>query len=124
MAVGFLFAYAPDHRLQPFYDFITVTFGFPLLVYLALLVQPSGYSAVICRFLGAISYAVYTLHAPLSGFIEGLYDTLFHTSLGRYSPVIGVVFVLIVGAACVVGARVFAYPVRRLLLRTTVRTLG
>ncbi len=123
-AVCLLFACSPDARLQPYYDFTAVTLGFPALVYLALLVQPAGASAVACRFLGAISYAVYTLHAPVGGLIEGLYEALIHTSLDTYAPSAGVGLFLILVPVCLLADRVYDYPVRRYLLGLKLRNTG
>jgi peptidoglycan/LPS O-acetylase OafA/YrhL len=52
--------------VQPYYDFVVVMLCFPLLMYAALLSQPDPLTARICTFFGAISYAVYALHEPLS----------------------------------------------------------
>lgn len=50
---------------RPYYEFTTVVFVFPAVVYSALWVEPIGFGAQLCKFLGAISYAIYAIHEPL-----------------------------------------------------------
>ena len=107
---------APRHDIQPYYDFAAVIFVFPALVYAALKFQPQGLSAQICKFLGAISYAVYTLHAPLAGFIEAFSLSAAHINLAHWAPWAGLVFVAVLIPICAVADRVYDWPVRRCLL--------
>ena len=115
-AVGLVLAAAPGGSIQPYYDFVAVTLVFPALVYLALLVQPAGASARLCRLLGAISYAVYTLHAPLSGLVEGGYAAATHRSIGQYAPYAGIAFAVLLVPVCSWTDRHYDFPLRRFLL--------
>ena len=123
-AAGLVLAAAPGRSIQPYYDFVAVTLVFPALVSLALLVQPAGFSARLCRFLGAISYAVYTLHAPLSGLIEGAYEAAAHHTIGQYAPYAGIGFVLLLVPVCALADRIYDSPLRRFLLSWRVPRLA
>ncbi len=115
-AVGMVLVADPSRSVQPYYDFVAVTFVFPALVSLALVFQPTGRSAQVFKVLGAISYAVYTLHAPLSGLLEGVFAHAAHHPAGDDAPYIGIVFVLLLVPACLLADRFYDLPLRRLLL--------
>lgn len=55
---------APEHLGRPFI-FLSVLAGFPLIVWFGARSKPSGVTADACRWLGAISYALYAVHYPM-----------------------------------------------------------
>jgi peptidoglycan/LPS O-acetylase OafA/YrhL len=55
---------APEHFGRPFI-FLSVAAGFPLVVWFGARSKPRGMIAAACRWLGAISYALYAVHYPL-----------------------------------------------------------
>ena len=96
---------------------------FPALVSLALVFQPDGASAGICKFLGAISYAVYMLHAPLTGVLEGIYQAATHHAAGQYAPYAGVCFALLLVPICVVADKYYDFPLRKILSSFRTRSM-
>ncbi len=103
----------PAARWQPFFDFFAVTIAFPAIVAAGIAFQPAGRTAGIFRFLGLISYAVYTLHAPLSGMLIGR----FGNTVRQTAPISGLAFLAALVIVCVLADRYFDTPVRKKLLR-------
>lgn len=112
IATALILTAAPPAAAQRYYDFFCVAGLFPLLVCAGMLVQPSGRSAHAFRFLGLISYAVYTLHAPLSGVV----DAVLKGGVERHAPCSGIVFLLTLGPLCAAADKYYDFPVRRFLL--------
>jgi peptidoglycan/LPS O-acetylase OafA/YrhL len=110
---------APSPAIQPYYDVVSVILVFPAIVFLGLLFQPSGISARAFRFLGLISYAVYTLHAPLAGALGG---AIGHRMM-KAAPASGVAFLILLIPLCWFADKLFDFPVRRWLLAHTPRRL-
>ncbi len=110
-------AAAPPAAIQPFYDFVAVTLLFPALVGFGMLVQPNAITARICRFLGLISYAVYTLHAPLSGALDGAFYAVTGAGLAGHAPLIGLTFMVVLVGLCAGVDKYVDFPLRRVLLR-------
>jgi peptidoglycan/LPS O-acetylase OafA/YrhL len=107
----------PSPAVQPYYDVVSVIITFPAIVFLGLLFQPSGISARVFRFLGLISYAVYTLHAPLAGALGGIFgDRILHAA-----PLSGVAFLIFLVPFCWLADKLFDFPLRRWLLTPTAR---
>ena len=104
---------SPAVSIQPYYDFFSVVCVFPCIIAIGMAVQPSGISTRIFRFLGLISYAVYTLHAPLSGLLNGLSSG----QAEKYAPLSGVTFLALLMPICMIADKAFDFPVRRRLLR-------
>ena len=116
-ATGAMLISNPPETVKPYFDFFSVTLIFPLLVGWGMLCQPVGFSAVICRFLGLISYAVYTLHAPLSGFLDGLVHRLSGSDMAHFAPLSGIAFLLLLIPTAAYADSFYDNPVRRWLLR-------
>jgi peptidoglycan/LPS O-acetylase OafA/YrhL len=93
VAMAALLMCSPPPSLQPYFDFVCVTAIFPLIVYAALFFQPAGHTRKICTFLGAISYPVYAIHAPLAALAEALLRKLAGLSVQDYAPYAGIMFV-------------------------------
>jgi peptidoglycan/LPS O-acetylase OafA/YrhL len=115
-AIGAILIAKPPAALQPFYDFAAVTVVLPPLVYAALWVQPAGAWARVCRFLGAISYAVYALHDPLADLIQDFMRICLPAPVASYAPWSGIVFLLVLIPVCWAIHTVYDAPVRRRLL--------
>jgi len=84
---------SPPPSLQSYFEFICVTSIFPGIVYAGLFLQPNGHTRRICKFLGAISYPAYAIHAPLGALVETLLRKLAGLSVQDYAPYSGIVFV-------------------------------
>jgi peptidoglycan/LPS O-acetylase OafA/YrhL len=116
LAIGAILIAKPPAAFQPFYDFAAVTVVLPALVYAALWVQPVGAWGRTCRFLGAISYAVYALHAPLGDLVQGIMQACLPAPMASYAPWSGIVFLLVLIPVCWASHTVYDAPVRRRLL--------
>jgi peptidoglycan/LPS O-acetylase OafA/YrhL len=114
--IGALLLAHPPPGLKPLYDFAAVTLAFPLLIYIALWFQPTRACARICGFLGAISYAVYTLHAPLGDLVQGLLRAATSAPIEAYAPWSGLIFFLLLIPLCRAIDTIYDKPVRRRLL--------
>ena len=114
-ATGAMLISNPSTAFKPYFDFVAVTMIFPLLVGWGMLCQPVGASAVVCRFLGLISYAVYTLHAPLSGFIDELFQRVTGKDLACLAPYSGMTFLLLLIPVAALTDVLYDAPVRRWL---------
>jgi peptidoglycan/LPS O-acetylase OafA/YrhL len=113
--IASLLMLSPSTGVQPYYDFVVVTLCFPLLIYAALLTRPDPLTARICTFFGAISYAVYALHEPLSRLVVGVLGS----GATRHAPWSGLLFVAFLVALCWLIDRTYDAPVRRWLLQLT-----
>lgn len=111
-----LFLTIPTPRmLQSAYDWLDVILVFPVLVYCSLCFVLSGFTDRVFKFLGIVSYAIYVLHAPLSGAISVLM-TWKGIPLTYGAPVSGLLFLAGLIPLCYVVDMVFDAPVRRYLL--------
>lgn len=108
---------SPPQAIIPYFDFIMVTLIFPVLMYYALLTQPSGWSAHIFKFLGEISYPIYVIHSPLFHFV---YDIANATGIPvkYYAPWTGVVFLAAIVPLCWMLGKYYDVPIRKFLLAT------
>ena len=69
-------------------------------------------------FLGKTSYAVYALHRPVLSIVNGIAQVL-HIHLAAFAPIAGVVFLVVLLAACWVIDFAYDQPTRRALARMT-----
>jgi len=115
--VSALLMSSPGPFVRPYFDFFAVVAIFPAIVYLALWVQPSGRPARICKFMGTTSYALYVLHYPLAGLIQGLFKTRAGVSVENYAPLIGFGLLVALLTFCWVIDTVYDGPVRQFLQR-------
>lgn len=116
-AVVAILTAAPSAAWQPWFDFLTVIVLFPLIVCLAMRIEPRGWLDKICRFLGLTSYAFYVLHMPLGGLTQAAWLKVFGTPVSNHAPWIGLVFLGLLLALCGLVDRFYDSPFRRLLQR-------
>ncbi len=116
--VGVALAARPAGAMRAIWDAACVLVAFPLLVYLATLVDPGPRLRRVATFLGVTSYAVYVLHSPLASILN---------SAGRYfaagagAPYLGVAILLVLLTGCWLVDLYFDVPIRRQLARLVPR---
>ncbi|MEQ1789306.1 MAG: acyltransferase [Rickettsiales bacterium] len=113
--ISAMLMYSPTESVAPYYDFIMVTLIFPILIYGAILVQPTGLTVRIFSFLGGVSYAIYALHSPLSHLIQDV-SRDGGVLVDNYAPWGGIVFLGILITLCWLLDKYYDAPVRRFLL--------
>lgn len=89
------------------YDLSMICLAFPLLLWLGASSHPTRPIAAICSWMGAVSYAVYALHAPILGAAGQLH-------IPRTLPW-GIALLAAIVFAADVATRFFDRPVRRRL---------
>ncbi len=114
---GALLALPMPDSLQPYYNFIAATLLFPALVYAGLLFQPRGALAPVCKFLGAISYAVYAIHAPLGDFVKEAALKAGSVDVKDYAPLAGYALMAALIMACWALDRFYDAPIRKALVK-------
>jgi peptidoglycan/LPS O-acetylase OafA/YrhL len=92
-------------------------FVLPWFVLLGARVEPKGLLQSICRGLGAASYAVYTVHKRLYLLSYAAVLQLLNIDLQRFSPFIGIAFMVGVVGFCLLLNRYFDEPVRKWMTR-------
>lgn len=102
-------------RTAPVSSLLTVTLGFPVLLWLAMAVRPGPRALPVCRVLGDTSYAVYALHEPL--IVLGLSVAVgrFGLPLTALAPLSGLAFLAALITLCGWIDRFYDMPVRRRL---------
>ena len=116
-----ILAYSPPLGLRPWYELFFCLIGFPLMILLASRVETTGALARALRWLGLISYAVYTLHEPVAQLIYEALKRFEIIDVWYFAPLSG--FVLIIGL-CLFAAladRLYDAPLRRALSRLYLR---
>lgn len=114
--IAALLAAAPPDRIHSYFDFIAVTIIFPAIIYLALWFEPVGISARICKFFGAISYAIYAVHQPLAVLVSGVLKQAGGISVADYAPWSALAFFGFLVPFCWLLDKLYDAPVRRGLL--------
>ena len=79
-------------RLMGMYDWLAVTFCFPVLILAGASCQPTGLWIALCRWFGAISYPLYVLHVPLFQFFEQVWNRLLRHRVQQDAPWSGFIF--------------------------------
>ncbi|MDB5774908.1 MAG: acyltransferase [Herbaspirillum sp.] len=104
---------SPPKAAVPYFDFFAVTIGFPLLVLIGMRYQPGAHLARACKLLGAVSYPIYIVHAPLTEFVRVALRKHAGYSVAAHAPWAGVALLifLIVLAWCL--NRYYDEPVRK-----------
>jgi peptidoglycan/LPS O-acetylase OafA/YrhL len=111
--IAFILTRAPENNIRPIFDLAVVALVFPYIVALALVAEPSYRAGQFFRFVGAISYAVYVLHAPLGAFAL---EILGQDVVMKAAPGVGLAFMVALVALCWSLDRFYDAPLRRLLL--------
>lgn len=106
----------PEASIRPYYEFAVVILFFPAIVYCALWFEPTGVGGRVCKFLGAISYAVYAIHLPLYWLISGITKRTLHVPPESWVPWAGLCFIGLLLAFCWALDRFYDRPLRSFLL--------
>jgi peptidoglycan/LPS O-acetylase OafA/YrhL len=105
----------PSDTFQTAFDLVVTLFVFPCLIFLGASSVPSGLPSRLFRWVGAVSYAVYVLQAPLYDLTSHAVAHLKGGGLSQLSWTWGVAFlVFVVGVATIVD-KYFDRPVREKL---------
>jgi peptidoglycan/LPS O-acetylase OafA/YrhL len=115
-AVALLLTSSPPSAIQPYFDFVTVVAVYPAIIYVALHFQPTGASARICKFFGAISYAVYAIHCPLGVLVQDLLRSVGGILVENYAPWAGFAFIAVLIPLCWMLDQIYDAPIRRWLI--------
>ena len=114
-------ASGPGTAVRPFFDFLAAAFIMPGIVFLALYVEPVGWGARLCAFMGARSYAVYALHMPLKMLLRKFLEEGLGVSLAAHRPELEYGFLGVVLGLCWAADRFYDLPLRRFLLEKVKR---
>ena len=109
---------SPSPVIRPYFVTALVLFVFPILIYISLWFQPSGFLALACKKLGIASYGIYALHVPLAGFISGFFVKILKLDVSQFAPWSGFIFLLLLFLICLLLDPFYDKPVRRFLLST------
>lgn len=111
---------SPSDSVRPAYDLVTVVILFPVIVFLALSVEPSRVLGRLYKLLGVISYGLYTLHAPIVSLVKVAMFKYSGSVLSVSQPLtpwVGLSFVALLGGVCWLADRYYDSPVRRFMFR-------
>lgn len=100
---------------RPFYEIFTVLIFFPMIVLMAVAIEPSGLLAKWSEFLGITSYAVYVTHSPLAELFEHIFKAS-GIAVSTYAPWSGFIFLAAIVLFCSILDRFYDWPCRRALL--------
>ena len=105
----------PSDDWAPWYELGVVMVGFPLLVVLATMVEPSAFTGRIFAYLGLISYGVYLIHQPLGHLSNVTVERFVHLPRTWWVLPYSAAFILFVGALAGLLDRYYDAPVRKWL---------
>jgi len=105
----------PQASVRPYYEFTVVTLFFPAIIYCALWFEPTGVGGRVCKFLGAVSYAVYAIHLPLYWLLSGITKRMLHVPEESLAPWAGLFFLSILLALCWALDKFYDRPLRSFL---------
>jgi peptidoglycan/LPS O-acetylase OafA/YrhL len=106
----------PSGHYQAAFDLIVTILIFPTLVWLAASSIATGPIAHLFTWLGAASYGVYVLQAPLFSLTLRIFTKISRDDAGGLSLYWGALFVLFVFAVAIVADRYLDRPVRAALM--------
>lgn len=109
----------PSQALQPFYELIAVLFVFPSVAYLAMSLAPSKRCSSSFKFLGLVSYGIYTLHLPIGALVRGVllkYAGISNAVTYSSAPWFGIGFVAVLALFSWLVDKIYDTPIRRLML--------
>ena len=120
--IGVLLTSNPSEHIRPYFDFLIVVVVFPAIVWLALYLQPAGFASSVFQFVGAISYAVYAIHAPLGVLIDSSVEALFGFTVQNWAPWSGLALIVFLVVLCALLDKFYDTPLRgRLLALLSIR---
>ena len=94
------------------HDLVALVLILPALLLLSASSEPSQRVAPLFRTLGAISYPLYVLHAPLHDFFDQLWVRVRHHPVREDAPLPGLLFLGCVILLALASERVYDLPVR------------
>ena len=103
--------FKPEGQLEWIYDLAVIAFYFPALVFVGAQSQTGPVWTRICATLGALSYPLYVLHAPMWDVLKASYDD----SLKAMAPWSGLSMIVGFAAIAWFMDAYFDYPLRRRL---------
>ncbi len=104
---------APIHAMKGLYDYISVVFAIPLLVYFGSKANIPQAGVWISEFLGRLSYPLYLVHQPIIRILSHAYDAKFRNIV---SPTIAMVIAILVSIGlAVLFLLMYDEPLRRVL---------
>lgn len=109
---------SPSPAIRPYFVSALVLLVFPILIYISLWFQPSGFLALACKKLGVASYGIYALHVPLAGFIHGFLIKILKLDVNQFAPWSGFIFLFLLFSICLFLDQFYDKPVRRSISST------
>jgi peptidoglycan/LPS O-acetylase OafA/YrhL len=118
--VAALLMAAPSDAMRPFYELATVLIVFPVIVYVAMALEPAAKISAGYKFLGLVSYGIYALHSPTSALVRGLmlkFAGVSNAVTYPSAPWFGFGFILAMALLCWLADKFYDAPMRRFMLR-------
>ena len=84
----------------------------PALLLVSASTEPSARYNGVCRMIGAASYPLYVLHAPMHDFFEQFWVKLRHHSIATDAPLPGILFMILVLVVALGVERFYDLPLR------------
>ena len=113
-------AYKPEPPLGWLYELAVVTAYLPSIVWLGAGARAKGWWLPLCAALGALSYPLYVIHAPVWTVVRALDDKQLNEHLHGYAPLSGFLTIVALGMICWLLDKAVDYPLRRRLSRMLV----
>lgn len=111
-----LFFVQPPAAIRAVWELAACVLAVPAIASLAIASEPPRRLAGLCAVAGVYSYVLYSLHAPVIGIFLRV-ETRFHLALHGQSAADALMFVALLGAACVAANTLYDRPVRLALVR-------
>jgi peptidoglycan/LPS O-acetylase OafA/YrhL len=117
MAFSVLMFASDFGEYSSFYNVVCTIFIIPVIVLFAINSEPSARLSPTFAYLGAISYAVYSLHYPIGLAAQAVARRLFGDDFNAWGGLAGVFFLIVVVVVSTLADRIYDAPVRRFLTR-------
>ena len=118
--IGALLLTDPGRAWRPVYVFIAVSAVIPVIIYVAIHLECTGFLRSCYTFLGAISFAVYSIQGPIVQVIENSLSRFSAVPIEVWAPWPGIALVAIVVPLAWILHRHFDEPLRRSILTSTI----
>lgn len=112
--------FKPGPPVGWFYELAVVTLYLPAIVWLGACATARGGTLWLCAALGALSYPLYVLHAPVWTVVRAWDDRQFNEVLHGYAPWGGYLLIAGFGVLCWWLDKAVDYPLRRRLSRALI----